>query len=213
MPRQHGRPSKQTGGRNTEPTNRGPEVGENPPGGKKKVNDSVGQETMSEGESSTPQARSAYVLFDPSATHSFISSMYALIDRLVKPMPEELFISTPLGDVINFYADLLPLELLEFDAILGMDFLRNLISIVNARKLLSKGCKAYLAHVMVAQGKELNPEDVPVVNEFQDVFPEELSRLPPDREVEFIIDLVPGTTPISQAPYRMVPTELKELKV
>ncbi|XP_038892595.1 uncharacterized protein LOC120081631 [Benincasa hispida] len=167
---------------------------------------------------------SAYVLFDPSATHSFISAMYApSIDRLVEPMPEELFIFTPLGDVIvvdrcynhcevlingqNFYANLLPLELLEFDVILGMDFLRskrlvaeNLISTVKARKLLSKGCKAYLAHVMIAQGKELNPENILVVNEFRDVFPEELLGLPPDREVEFTIDLVLGINPISQAP-------------
>ncbi|XP_038895853.1 uncharacterized protein LOC120084022 [Benincasa hispida] len=55
MPRQRGRLSKQTGGRNTNPTNRGPEVGKNPPGGKKKVNDPVGQEMMSEGESSAPR--------------------------------------------------------------------------------------------------------------------------------------------------------------
>ncbi|KAG8498138.1 hypothetical protein CXB51_007053 [Gossypium anomalum] len=55
-------------------------------------------------------------------------------------------------------------------------------------------------------------EVVPVVCEFSDVFPEELPGLPPEREVEFSIDLIPGTTPISIAPYRMAPTELKELK-
>jgi hypothetical protein len=52
----------------------------------------------------------------------------------------------------------------------------------------------------------------PVVNEFLDVFPQELSEMPPDREIEFTIDLKPGTTPISQAPYKMGPKELKELK-
>ena len=45
------------------------------------------------------------------------------------------------------------------------------------------------------------------------MFPEDLPGLPLNREIEFVIDLVPGTTPISKAPYRMAPTELKELKV
>nr|CAD1823573.1 unnamed protein product [Ananas comosus var. bracteatus] len=55
-------------------------------------------------------------------------------------------------------------------------------------------------------------EDIPVVREFGDVFPAELPGRPPDREIEFVVDLVPGTTPISKAPYRMAPAELKELK-
>jgi hypothetical protein len=54
--------------------------------------------------------------------------------------------------------------------------------------------------------------DVPVVCEFEDVFPEELSGLPPDRDVEFVINLVPGTAPIAQSPYRMADVELKLLK-
>jgi hypothetical protein len=60
--------------------------------------------------------------------------------------------------------------------------------------------------------KEVKLEDIPLVNEFQDVFPKKLPRMPPDREIEFTIDLIPGTTPIAQAPYKMGPTELKELK-
>ena len=52
-----------------------------------------------------------------------------------------------------------------------------------------------------------------MINEFVDVFPEDLPGLPPDREIEFSINLQPETTPISQAPYRMAPAELKELKV
>ena len=52
-----------------------------------------------------------------------------------------------------------------------------------------------------------------MVREFEDVFPDELPRLPVDREVEFTIELIPGTTPISMAPYRMAPTEIKELKL
>ena len=54
--------------------------------------------------------------------------------------------------------------------------------------------------------------DVRVVYRFPDVFPKELPRLLPDREIEFEIELLPGTTPISKAPYRMAPAELKELK-
>ena len=55
-------------------------------------------------------------------------------------------------------------------------------------------------------------EDIPIVKEFLDVFPNDISGLPPDREVEFTIDLIPGTEPISIRPYRMAPAELRELK-
>ena len=61
-------------------------------------------------------------------------------------------------------------------------------------------------------GKELSAEMVPVVKSYMDVFPEEWPRLPPRREVEFGIDLIPGMAPISKAPYRMAPAELVELK-
>ena len=54
--------------------------------------------------------------------------------------------------------------------------------------------------------------DLPVVREFPEVFPEDISSLPPEREIEFSIDLVPGAGPISLAPYRMSPIELAELK-
>jgi hypothetical protein len=55
-------------------------------------------------------------------------------------------------------------------------------------------------------------DNIRVVRDFPDVFPEELPGLPPDREVEFVIDLLPGTAPISKRPYRMSVEELKELK-
>jgi hypothetical protein len=55
-------------------------------------------------------------------------------------------------------------------------------------------------------------QDIPVVCEFPDVFPEDLPGLPPERDVEFVIELKPGTTPISRSPYRMPPNELAELK-
>jgi hypothetical protein len=55
--------------------------------------------------------------------------------------------------------------------------------------------------------------DIPVVREFPDVFPDNLSGLPPDRDVEFKIELLPGTAPISRRPYRMPSNELAKLKV
>jgi hypothetical protein len=58
-----------------------------------------------------------------------------------------------------------------------------------------------------------NLEDIPVACEFSDVFPEDLSGMPPDRDVEFTIELQPGTAPISRRPYKMTPKELAELKV
>ena len=55
-------------------------------------------------------------------------------------------------------------------------------------------------------------ESIPVVSEFSEVFPTDLSGLPPDRDIDFCIDMEPGTQPISIPPYCMEPTELKELK-
>ena len=60
--------------------------------------------------------------------------------------------------------------------------------------------------------KELYVEDVKIVNEYPDVFPEELPGLPPDRDFEFAIELVPGTAPIAKRPYRMPANELAERK-
>jgi hypothetical protein len=60
--------------------------------------------------------------------------------------------------------------------------------------------------------EEFVGDNIRVVRDFPDVFPEELPGMPLDREVEFVIDLLPGTTPISKRPYRMFVEELKELK-
>jgi hypothetical protein len=55
-------------------------------------------------------------------------------------------------------------------------------------------------------------EEVPIVNEYPDVFPEELLGMPPNWDVEFVIDLLPGTGPIAKRPYHMSVDELEELK-
>ncbi|KAA0045307.1 uncharacterized protein E6C27_scaffold316G00720 [Cucumis melo var. makuwa] len=62
----------------------------------------------------------------------------------------------------------------------------SLISALKAKKSLRKGCTTFLAHVIEVQKEKLKPEDVPIVNEFLDVFPTDLSGLPPDREVVFL---------------------------
>jgi hypothetical protein len=67
------------------------------------------------------------------------------------------------------------------------------------------------SEVHAVQAKSIN--DIPVVCEFLDVFPDDLPGLPPDHDVEFKIELLPGTAPISRRPYRMPPNELAELKV
>ena len=78
--------------------------------------------------------------------------------------------------------------------------------------MLRKGCQGYLDYV-VEKGKEGTlVDDIPVVREFPDVFPDDIAGLPPKREVEFTIDLIPGTKPISIPLYRMAPAELRELK-
>ena len=68
-----------------------------------------------------------------------------------------------------------------------------------------------MAYVIDRSQEPAKLEDIPVVNEFPDVFPDELPGLPPDREIEFAIVLAPGTEPVSKAPYRMAPVEMKEL--
>ena len=87
-----------------------------------------------------------------------------------------------------------------------------LVSAVKAFQLIRSGCEAYLANVLDTTVVSLGVSDIPIVNEFLDVFSEELSGLPPQREVEFQIETIPGVVPISMAPYRMAPAELKELK-
>ena len=139
--------------------------------------------------------------------------------------------------------DLMPLSIHDFDLILGLDRLaayhtsidcfkkevvfkmKNevefifqgerdviptyLISVVQATKVLQKECKGYLAPVVNTTKVELKLSDLVVGRDF----PDELPRVILDRDVKFSIELLPGTTPISIAPYRMAPSELPELKV
>ena len=87
-----------------------------------------------------------------------------------------------------------------------------MISTLEAKRLPHKGCEAYLAHVINTSTPKMTLENVPIVQEFLNVFPEDFPWLPPNRELKFCIDLLPKTTLISIQPYRMALAELKELK-
>ena len=84
---------------------------------------------------------------------------------------------------------------------------------MQARRFLRKGCKAFLALVLDPKQGQVKLENIQVVKEFSDVFPEELLGLPPEREVDLSVEILPGTNPISKAPYRMSPMKLKEFKI
>ncbi|XP_052882197.1 uncharacterized protein LOC128290545 [Gossypium arboreum] len=86
------------------------------------------------------------------------------------------------------------------------------ITSMMAQRYMRKGYEAYLEFILNTKESELKIESVLIVREYPNMFPEELPGLPPIREVEFGIELVLGTMPISIAPYRITPTELKELK-
>lgn len=87
-----------------------------------------------------------------------------------------------------------------------------LILAVTAFKLIKGGEDAYLAHVVDTEVTNNTIENIPIVKEFLDVFPHNLPGLPPDRETEFYIELIPGTTPISIPPSRMALLDRQELK-
>ncbi|GJX31132.1 putative reverse transcriptase domain-containing protein [Tanacetum coccineum] len=80
---------------------------------------------------------------------------------------------------------------------------------------MEKGFPIFLAHITAKEvedkSKEKRLEDVQIVQDFPEVFPEDLPGLPPTRQVEFQIDLVPGAAPVARAPYRLAPSEMKEL--
>ena len=88
----------------------------------------------------------------------------------------------------------------------------SLINAMTASKMLRKGFQCNLAFVVDRRQEGTWLEDIPRVKEFSDVFPDDISGLLPDRAIEFVIELIPGTEPIYIPPYRMAPAELKELK-
>ncbi|GJW22006.1 putative reverse transcriptase domain-containing protein, partial [Tanacetum coccineum] len=125
-----------------------------------------------------------------------------------------------LGHPLNI--NLMPVELGSFDIIIGMDWLANHHAVIVCDEKIVR--IPYGDEVLIVQGdrsvtkketedksEEKRLEDVPTVRDFLEVFPEDLPGLPPTRQVEFQIDLVPGAAPVARAPYRLAPTELQEL--
>ena len=208
-------------------------------------------------------SHNVYALIDPGSTLSYITPLVAVkLKRTSELLNKPFEVSTPTGESIiarkiyrncivtvcdcDTLADLIELEMVEFDVIMGMDWLASFyatvdcrtkrvhfhfpneavlewvgnvpaprakfISYFKARKMMSKGYICHLVRVRDVGAEPPTLQSVSVVNEFIDVFPEELPGLPPEREVEFGIDLIPGTQPISIPPYRMAPAELRELK-
>ncbi|GJV15655.1 putative reverse transcriptase domain-containing protein [Tanacetum coccineum] len=125
----------------------------------------------------------------------------------------------------TFIIDLIPFGHGSFDVIVGMDWLSKLrakivcfekivqIPLSNGENLEVHGERpeGNLKQLKTMKVNEPKLEDIPVVREFPGVFPEDLSGLPPSREVEFRIDLIPGAMPVAKSPYRLAPTEMQEL--
>ncbi|GJU64791.1 reverse transcriptase domain-containing protein [Tanacetum coccineum] len=140
-----------------------------------------------------------------------------------------------------FEIDLMPIKLSSFDVVIGMDWLSNyhaiilcdekvvhipiydktliirgdrsktrlsLISCIKTKRYISRGCQVFIAQVM-SDDKRL--EDIPVVREFLEVFPEDLPGLPPVRQIEFQIYSIPGAAPVARSPYRLAPSKMQEL--
>ncbi|GJY66162.1 hypothetical protein Tco_0468400 [Tanacetum coccineum] len=97
----------------------------------------------------------------------------------------------------------------------GNDTRLNIISCTKTQKCMLKGCQVFLVHVTTKEtedkSKKKRLEDVPIIRDFPEVFPKDLPGLPPTRQVEFQIDLVPGAAPVARAPYRLTPAKMKEL--
>nr|GFA53885.1 putative reverse transcriptase domain-containing protein [Tanacetum cinerariifolium] len=91
----------------------------------------------------------------------------------------------------------------------------NIISCTKTRKYLLKGYPVFLENnttkMIKDKSEEKRLQDVPIVRDFLEVFPEDLPGLPPTRQIEFQIDLIPGAAPVALAPYRLAPSEMKEL--
>ncbi|XP_076907025.1 uncharacterized protein LOC143563346 [Bidens hawaiensis] len=87
----------------------------------------------------------------------------------------------------------------------------NLMSWFQAQHYLCKKCLAFLALVVEKDKDKKKIQDIPIVRDFTDVFPDDVVGLPPVHQVEFHIDLKPGANPIAKAPYHLAPSEIQEL--
>jgi hypothetical protein len=183
----------------------------------------------------------ATILFDSGATHSFMSARYANTNEIpLLNMRKPMIVITPKGPIEanqmtrrltltimgrEFGATAIILESSSIDLILGMSWLRKAKAVIACGRgtveLTTTKGERFQVNIAVTSSpmramffipEEFVGDNIRVVRDFPDVFPEELPGIPPEREVEFVIDLLPGTAPISKRPYRMSVEELKELK-
>ncbi|GJW00269.1 putative reverse transcriptase domain-containing protein [Tanacetum coccineum] len=179
----------------------------------------------------------ALMLFDSGADRSFVSSTFsAFLDVAPSTLDTSYAVELADGRILEinvvlrgctlgllghpFDIDLMPIELGSFDVIIGMDWLVKYHALIICdekvtQKYIQKRCQVYLVQVTSKKtedkSKEKRLEDVSIVQEFPEVFPEDLPELPHARQVEFQIDLVPGAAPVARAPYRLSPAEMQEL--
>jgi hypothetical protein len=182
----------------------------------------------------------ATILFDSGASHSFISSTFVAKHHLpISIMKHTMLVSSPGGEMrtkhicpavsvtikgVESLVNLIILDSKGIDIILGMDWIRKYDRVILCAKRAIRLTKEdgtiveFNAAMQVDQASLLNQmqgtslEEIRVVHEYPDVFPKESPGMPPDRDIEFIIELLPGTPPISKRPYRMPVNELAELK-
>jgi hypothetical protein len=181
------------------------------------------------------------ILFDSGATHSFVSSKCGTKVGLdLYPTSGAYMIATPGGKILSnqiykkvpiqlgsnlIKTDLLLLDLEGMDVLLGMDWMtRHRVSLDIFSRTVEIDSPDHEATILYLPQRECNNfcaytvegiklKDIPIVCEYPDIFPDDLLGMPPDRDIEFIIELQPGTAPISKRPYRMPPNELAELKI
>jgi hypothetical protein len=185
-------------------------------------------------------SHSATILFNSRASHSFISSSFVMKHSLtVATMKHTMLVSSPGGEMrakhicpavsitirgVDFPSNLILLDSKGIDIILGMDWLSKYDRVIQCARKAVKLTKKdgtsveFVATVQSDQDSVLNQrkaialEDIRVVREYPNVFPAELPGMPPDHDIEFLIELLPGTPPISKRPFRMPINELVELK-
>ncbi|XP_075483746.1 uncharacterized protein LOC142523897 [Primulina tabacum] len=143
-------------------------------------------------------------------------------DLIVLPMPEfDIILGmdwlTLNGNTIDFQRRLVSIRPPNGKAFIfeaeQNNKMSHIISCIREKKLIQRGCQGFLASIIYVPNIDSQSiEDVEVVKNFTHVFPDDVSGIPPEREVEFAIELMSGTVPISKTPYFLAPSEMRELK-